>query len=304
MNINFFRNIYQVAQKLDEAKKITLKKIKDYIPLQELDYDPNKDIDNKAQFVGYKQFKTLYDPNKPNDPKNMSFKGKLYPLFVKGQDDSGSIDGIEVGKWYRCGQGELLGCFDENGNPIIDENGDIKIGVKSSLGKLSFRPGWHLGSAPVTRHIGVGSSKEPVLDKDGNPIFTKTGKQKFDYGAGYSQNVWALVEFSAQADVTSEQLEEHSGKDHKKEFKSKGIRDFRDNDKYKNSYYHFKTNTNADDSEDWIISDAIKVIKVLNDEEVNDIAKKHGLKAQYRWKADGTDNNKFIADFSQFYNKP
>src|SRR5574344_2898653 len=66
------------------------------------------------------------------------------------------------------------------------------------------------------------------------------------------------------------------------------------------SVHHFKTNQNADTNEDWIIANAIKVVKVLNDDEVSDIATEHGLKAQYRWKADGTDKNKFLADFNQF----
>lgn len=277
---------------------IVLKKIKDYIPLQELNEDPNKDLENRAQFIGYKQFQTLYNPNKSNNKKNLKYKGKLYPLYIKGNNESDEIDGIEIGKWYRCGQGELLGCFNKEGNPILDENGEIKIGgVKSKGlgGKLSFRPGWHLGSAPVTRHIGVAASKEPIFDKRGDPVFTKSGKQKFDYGACYSQNVWTLVEFSAQIDVTKNQLKHLSGKDI-----SIGIRDFRDNDKYKNAYYHYKTNTNADNTEDWIIADAIKVIKVLTDEEVFNIAKQHNLKAQYRWKADGKSKNKFMADFNQF----
>lgn len=280
------------------AKDITLKKIKNYIPLTQIDKDPNEGLDNKATFVGYKQFQTLYDPSRPDDPENLKFKGKLYPLFIKGQDEADENDGIKVGKWYRCGQGELLGCFDKNGEPILDEDGEIKIGgVKSELGKLSFRPGWHLGSAPVTRHIGVGASKVPMFDKDGNPVMTKSGdKQKQDYDAMYSQNVWALVEFSAQADVTEEQV--GLTKDGRR--KDKGIRDFVDNDKYRNSYYHFRTNTNADTEEDWLIADAIKVLKVLNDEEVDKIAKEHGLKAQYRWKPDGKGKNKFSADFEQF----
>lgn len=244
--------------------------IKKSIPFQEINYNPNKS--NQTRYA-FKQFQTLYNPD---DPATFKYKGKLFPLFVKN-DNNGVSDssGIELGKWYRCGQGALQGAIDDKGQPVKYKKGELKgeqiAMVNSKLGKLSYRPGWHVGSSPLTRHIGFG----------------KKSKDK-DYDYMHAQNVWAVIEYSGRpltdADTTGKKT-------------SNGIKDFRDDDSFKNSYYHFKTNSSADKDEDWIIADAIKVVCVLNDDEVKQIA---GDKAQIRNKQLGKDNNKFLADFKQF----
>src|SRR5574344_1479645 len=194
-------NIEQYFKYKESASYTT---IKEYIPLKELDYDPNADRDDKVSLYGYNQFKTLYNPN---DPKTEKFKCRLFPLFVTGKNGD-DVDSIQIGKWYRCGQGELKGAVDESGSPIVDENGDIKNPkVKSTLGNLSYRPGWHLGSAPVSRHIGVGASR--------------TAPNDFD--AMYSQNVWALVEFS--------------GHEVNESVPKNGFRDFASDEKFKDTFY-------------------------------------------------------------------
>jgi len=288
--------------------KTILKKLKDYVPLTELDYNPNEGLDDGVKFIAFKQFQTLYNPNpKRNSQKNMSHKGKLYPLYVGGKSKTGAKDGIELGKWYRCGQGELLGCFNEAGEPLLDENGNQKIKVKSNGlgGSLSYRPGWHIGSDPLTRHIGV----IPERDEDGNVVYDENGypkhaskdfvdahKERYigheansNYDFSAAQNVWAVVEFSGhkvESDVPGN-----------------GFKNFRTNDdgsdseEFKNHYYPFKTNTNANKEEEWIIADAIKVICVLNDEEVRELV---GDEAQTRFHPDGSNRNKFTADFEQF----
>lgn len=266
------RRLYQLSKtnkKTGEKNTRYFVKDKEYEPLTVEDDDINKDVPNKATFVAYKQFKTLYNPN---DPSTEEYKGKLFPLFVGAKQK----DGIEIGKWYRCGTGELRIEVDKNGKPI--PGGAIQ--VDSKLGNLAYRPGWHIASAPVTRHIGVGKSRNP---DDHN-----------DYNAMYSENVWAKVEYSAHYDFTDKAKEmPGADKDPKKAM-------FTDKDEFKNGYYHYKTNSNADDTEDWIIADAIKIVSVLSDDTVRKIASEHGLKAQDRWTADGSDNNKFVVDFGQF----
>lgn len=288
--------------------KTILKKLKDYVPLTELDYDPNADIEDGVKFIAFKQFQTLYNPEpKRNTKANMAAKGKLYPLYIGGKNKAGATDGIELGKWYRCGQGELLGCFNEAGDPILDEEGNQKIKVKSKGlgGSLSYRPGWHIGSDPLTRHIGViperDESGNVVYDENGHPKhadkdFVKAHRDRYigheansNYDFSASQNVWAVVEFSGhKVDL---------------DIPENGFKNFRTNDdgtdssEFQNKYYPFKTNTGANKEEEWIIADAIKVICVLNDEEVKELV---GDVAQVRFYPDGSNRNKFTADFEQF----
>ncbi len=257
------------------------KHYRDEIPVTEVDTDVNKNIPNPTVFRAYKQFATHYDPK---DPTTSASKGLLYPLYI------GADKGIQVGKWYRCGEGELAVKVDDSGEPVL-KDGKLQIKVKTSNGKLggtlSYRPGWHLGSAPVTRHIGV--------PKDVNGKSLMSGKE-YDYMR--PECVWAEVEYSAQRDYTDD-----TPKTLVKSGNNKGQVDrrkacFDSADKFKDGFYHYQTNNNANSDEDWLIANAIKVIKVLSDEEVQAIAEKHGLKAQLRdiEKTGGA----FIADIKQF----
>lgn len=235
-------------------------KIQKYIPSEKADFENEDSI----KFRAFKQFNTKYNPE---DPKTYKYKGRLYPLFVTKENDY-----ITVGEWYKCGQGELKIKVDDCGMPV--QGSSLKVGSK--LGNLAFRPGWHLASLPLTRHIGK--------NKEDN-------KSRNDYDYMYSQCVWALVEYSAHYDYTEEASRRPGADTDKKKACFTDRKDFKD------GFYHYKTNTNADDSEDWLIADAIKVIGVLTDEEVKEIV---GEKAQKRWIADGTERCEFMADLSQF----
>jgi hypothetical protein len=62
-------------------------------------------------------------------------KGNLYPLFVKMQGNKP----LELNKWTKAEAGEI--------NPKTGK-------VKSSLGDLAYRPGFHGGDLPIATHIG------------------------------------------------------------------------------------------------------------------------------------------------------
>lgn len=59
--------------------------------------------------------------------------GDLHPLFVNSEEI------IETRKWLTATEGERT----KNGK------------VKSKLGPLAYRPGWHLSEAPYAPHIGI-----------------------------------------------------------------------------------------------------------------------------------------------------
>ena len=72
--------------------------------------------------VGYKLFRV-----------KKSAPGQLFPLYVLADD------AVPMGKWIQAVEGPR------------GENGK----VRSRIGDLAFRPGWHLSDIPLAIHIGI-----------------------------------------------------------------------------------------------------------------------------------------------------
>lgn len=149
-------------------------------------------------------------------------KGKLYPLFVNSNID------IPLGVWVQAEEGEQL----ENGK------------VKSKLGPLCFRPGWHLSDIPLAIHIGM-------KDESGKIAYMKPNY------------VWCECEY--KDDIN-----------YQEEANKNGIINEKFTPKFaylkkipKNGYYRYKTSQNM--LGEWIISGEIKINKVLSDLEVAQI---------------------------------
>lgn len=140
---------------------------------------------------------------------------KLYPLYVNANKPT------PIGRWVDAEVGE--------------KKDDTH--VKSKLGSLSLRPGWHSTETPFTDWIGE-------RQKDG------TLAQKKD-------TVWC------ECEVEGNQLEVNS---------RYGSRELLD------GWYYFKTNSRQ--KEPWIISNKIKVNKILSNEEVATICRSKGIEPQ------------------------
>jgi hypothetical protein len=161
--------------------------------------------------------------------------GNLHPLFVFANDT------IPMNRWLWAKEGSR------------DLNGKIK----SKLGPLAYRPGWHLSEAPYAPHIGI----------------KENGKIKYMH----DDTVWALCEFNDTNDYTIEA-------------KANGMRNGKFDPRRacltklpENGFYWFNTNPSAFGN--WLITDKIKVLKVLTDEEVEDICwNQFGIHAQPRKK--------------------
>ena len=170
--------------------------------------------------IAYKQFK-------------IDKSGNLHPLFVYATDT------IPVGEWLTAKPGPRTATGK----------------VKSKLGPLAYRPGWHLSEAPYAPHIGV--------KEDGRIRYMRP------------DTVWAMCEIDDTNDYT---LEAHEN----------GIRNGKFNAQRaclphipENGFYWFNTNPSAFGN--WLITDRIRVLKVLTDEEVEDICwNKFGIHAQPR----------------------
>ena len=152
--------------------------------------------------------------------KLFKFKGgKLFPLYVNADKET------PVGVWVEATPGELT----EDGK------------VKSKLGKLAYRPGWHCSDHPVALHIG--KKQNP---KDKLPSFRPTDQ------------VWAEVEI--KDDIDWQKFADQQGttaRDKQLRFVPKG------------GYYEYKTNPNMFGK--WLIAGEIKVNRVLTDAEVSEI---------------------------------
>jgi hypothetical protein len=170
--------------------------------------------------IGYKLFKFR--------------NGNIYPLYVNANKP------VPMNEWIIAEAGEIL----PNGK------------VKSKLGGLAYRPGWHSGIVPVATHIGGKSHGIPSIPPD---------YRKED-------EIWAEVEIPADKDwQTIANSRARISKNGKPIESTAHITDTVPYD----GYYMYKTNSNMTGK--WIISGAIKVNKILTDDEVKAINDSYGV---------------------------
>lgn len=151
--------------------------------------------------------------------------GKLHPLYINTKQV------IPIGVHLVAEAGEQT----KNGK------------VKSKLGELAYRPGWHLTEIPFADHIG---KKQP----DGTLHQAKN-------------TVWCEVEYDAMKDYTPYAKMQSTNK--------------RDQClKYvpENGFYWYTTNPNA--KVNWLISGGITVKRILTDKEVAALCRSHGVEPQ------------------------
>ena len=158
--------------------------------------------------------------------------GKLFPLFVNANKP------VEVNKWVKAEVGEQ------------NEKGK----VKSKIGPLAYRPGWHAGDLPIATHIGS-KSKKGLKKPDTRP----------------RNHVWAEVEMPDDVDWQTKANERGINKKGKLIPKHAHITD----QVPEGGHYRYKTNPNM--TGNWLIGGAMKVNRVLSHNEVERINKKAGV---------------------------
>ncbi len=192
-----------------------------------------------------KQIRTKPDPKKTVKAYKMfrvkkSEPGKLFPLFVKADEE------VLMNTWIDAEVGELT----KEGK------------VKSKIGNLAFRPGWHMGDTPIATHIGDKYNFEKG----------ETDKSLKKPTARSANHVWAEVEVSADVDWQKEaNSRAKKTKDGKIIPRTAQISDQLPED----GYYRYKTNPNM--TGEWLIGGSIKVNRVLTDEEVKAINDEAGV---------------------------
>jgi hypothetical protein len=159
--------------------------------------------------------------------------GKIFPLFVDADQP------VPVGQWVQAKAGAPAG----GGK------------VKSKLGPLAYRPGWHAGDLPIATHIGGKSRK---------------GQKKPDHRPDHQ--VWAEIEVPDDKDWQSvansrarimKNGKRHAGSAHITDQVPLG------------GHYRYKTNPNM--TGNWVISGNMKVNRMLSKDEVKRINDAHGV---------------------------
>ena len=167
--------------------------------------------------IGYKMFRV-----------SKKHPGKLYPLFVLADQET------KIGPWLPAQCGE--------------RTPDGK--VKSRLGPLAFRPGWHLADLPLATHIGV----------------MEDGKIKYQR----PDLVWCLCEYSDRISY-QEEANRNGMNDKGVLVPKKAYLQHIPVD----GYYRYKTSPLM--FRNWVIAGSIRILRVLPDQEVDLILMEEGL---------------------------
>lgn len=184
--------------------------------------------------------------------------GKLYPPMVA---NSGN-EPTPIGVWLEAEEGEFAG-LSKTGRPQVKSKGS---------GKLAYRPGWHLGDVPRAKQF------DRTNKETGEPEFPK------DF-------VWAECDYVMDIDYQDEA-------DEMGYMRTKSDGSFYRGKKYQHSlaglkklpkdgYYRYRTNPNPD-TVPWVITGAMRVNKLLDDYEVNEILKSKGIEPIHRQGGDKT----------------
>lgn len=190
-------------------------------------FDPGQKHMNKADGgrIGYEDGGAVGGTEPKNTVKAYKLfrtkgDGKLYPLFVNAEKP------VPFGQWLEAEEGP---------------QGKAEGKVKSKLGDLAYRPGWHAGDLPVATHIG--GKSDPSLKKP-------------DYRP--DNHIWAEVEMAADKDWQSVANS-----------RGKGVKAHITDQVPYGGFYRYKTNPNM--TGNWLIGGNMKVNRVLSDEEVKAI---------------------------------
>lgn len=176
--------------------------------------------------------------------------GKLYPPMVanpKGAD-------TPVGVWLDADAAPIVGQT-KTGRNQVKAGGK---GTQGGSGQLAYRPGWHLGEIPYALQFGRLNPENGKKD-----LFPK------DF-------VWAEVEYAADKDYQDEAYQAGINANGKYQHSLAGLPHLPED-----GFYRYRTNPNPE-TDPWIITGAMKVNRVLSNDEVDDLVRKAGREPQKR----------------------
>lgn len=189
----------------------------------------------------YKQFKLKLDPK---TGKNLS-PGFVFPLYVNTAE-GGTSGGLEVGKWYKSGEGESW--YNTKNGKLYTKGKGYGVNDGNKIEWLSYRPGWHTTNTPWGNQRG-----------DGKVIGGLKGTGN-NYRNTRFNEVWAEIESCLDVD-----LQDKANAAGEKSV-DKCLDHLDDG-----GYYSYQTNTNASKDQQWYIVDKIRIVRILDDDSVDDI---------------------------------
>ena len=227
-----------------------------------------EDKEPKKTVKAYKMFRV--DKKQP---------GKLFPLFVDSQTP------VEMDKWITAKEGEKSTTNAKK--------------VKSKIGDLAYRPGWHAGDLPIATHIGDKDEEQKAEARrirelrDAHAAVlgdTKAAKamarKEHPYPSWVNaprlrnpNHIWAEVEMPNDVDWQSEATKRGTNEQGKLIASQAHITD----QLPLGGHYRYKTNSNM--LGNWLIGGSMKVNRILHDKEVEAINKAAGAADLPRAKA-------------------
>ena len=213
-------------------------------------FSVRKEAPPKKTGIGYKVFV------RGND-------GKLYPPMVANPNGEATPEGV----WLNADEGVRAG-KSSTGRDRVKAGGK---GTNGGGGTLAWRPGWHLGEIPYALQFNIGP-KVP------NPLGIKNKRGKvIKVGEFFPSNfVWAEVEYAADVDYQDEAMSYGKTASGKFNHALAGLPRLPVDGSYK-----YRTNANPA-TDPWIITGAMKVNRVLSNDEVDAIVRKAGREPQKR----------------------
>ena len=190
---------------------------------------------------------TAYTVRRDKAPRRTE---KAYKLFRVKRNSPGELFALFVGANDPLPQGAWL---DAVAGPESSPSKTGKRKVKSKLGDLAYRPGWHAGDTPLATHIGA-------KNQDGQVFARK------------DDEVWAEVEMAY--DVDYQPQADANGRTKSGAF-SAALADIKEMPV--DGMYRYKTNPAMTGS--WIISGSMRINRVLSEQEVNGILAEAGQEA-------------------------
>lgn len=208
------------------------------VPKEHLSWKPNEFKEPTKRAVGYKVFALI--------------NGELYPPVVA--NDGGLPTPMK--KWLPCSCPPIVGYTASEHRPQVKTGGK---GTARNLGNLSFRPGWHLGMIPFAKQFCKKLNNKETLMVDGRYVFP-------------DDLVFARCYYQADNDLSDESYKNGLTKNGKYQHSRAGIPRIP-----KNAFYRYRTNVDPT-TEDWIITGAVFVDKILSRDEVDALNAQHGIK--------------------------
>lgn len=182
--------------------------------------------------------------------------GKLYPPMVANPNG----EATPVNEWLDADAAPITGTS-KTGRPQVKAGGK---GTQGGSGTLAYRPGWHLGTIPYASQF---NRKDAKGDKT---LFPK------DF-------VWAEVEYADDVDYSEEARQEGMNANGKYQHSLAGLKRVPENGSYR-----YRTNPDPN-TDEWIITGAMKVNRLLTPSEVDQMVRDAGREPQQRQEGALTD---------------